>query len=274
MDFLKHRMRYSSPRDFIKHPKMISEASVLSSKIYNQTQKPVFMSQIKGDTLYLYFKGCCTWKDYISSIDTRSCRVMGDIMTIHNGYYDIYKNNENDIENTVLTTLENNHISHLVCCGHSAGGALSQITSIFLHGKIRSDEIKTHCYTFGSPKAGDDAFVNTVKAVTCSERYVRIEMYDDIVPILPIHSFFVHGGLPLILTEEMSNNKPIKGADFFIKYHTNIPEFINDMRHHDLLNTNDVMKMIESHRCENYVKGFAETFFKGCRFISVDKVCA
>jgi hypothetical protein len=253
---------------------MISEASILSSKIYNQKRKPLYMSQIKGDTLYLYFKGCCTWKDYISSIDTRSCKVMGDIMTIHNGYYDIYKNNENDIESTVLKALDNHPISHLVYCGHSAGGALSQITSIFLHGKIKSDEIKTHCYTFGTPKAGDDAFVSTVKAVTGSDQYVRVEMYDDIVPILPIHSFFVHGGLPLILTEERLNNKPIKGADFYIKYHTNIPEFINDMRHHDLFNTKDVLKMIESHRCENYVKGFAETFFKGCRFISIDKVCA
>ena len=274
MALFTHTMRYSSPRAFIKHPKVISDASILSAKIYHESHKPLYMSVIKEDVLYLYFKGCCTWRDYISSIDVRSCKIMGDVMTIHKGYYDIYKNNENDIENTVLTALEKHNISNLVCCGHSAGGALSQITSIFLHGKIRSNEIKTHCYTFGSPKAGDDGFVNTLQAVTGSERYVRVEMYDDIVPILPIHSFFVHGGLPIILTDKMSNNEPIKGADFYIKYHSNIPDFINDMRQHDLLNKNDVLKMIESHRCENYVQGFAETFFKGCRFISIDKVCA
>ena len=115
MALIQHRMRYSSPRILIKHPKNISDASILSAKIYHQSQKPLYMSVIKGDVLYLYFKGCGTWRDYISSIDVRSCKIMGDVMTIHNGYYDIYKNNENDIENTVLTALEKHNISNLVC---------------------------------------------------------------------------------------------------------------------------------------------------------------
>ena len=262
---LKHRLRYSSPRAFIKHPKKIYEASILSTRIYHEPSKPLCMSHVKGDVLYLYFKGCCSWKDYMSSIDVRCCKIMGDVMTIHNGYYDIYKSHEKDIENIVLTALDKHEISNVVCCGHSAGGALSQITSIFLHEKIRADEVKTHCYTFGSPKAGDNGFISALNSVTGDERYVRIEVYNDIVPILPIHSFFEHGGLPLILTEHRSKNLPIKGVDFFTKYHIDILEFIQDMRKNGLLNKDDVFKMIDSHRGETYQTGLIETFLKDVR---------
>jgi len=277
--------RYSSTRHLIKHPYQIREASVLCSRIYTVPRKPLFLTHMKGRVLYLYFKGCCTWKDYISSIDVRSCKVQGDLMTIHNGYYEIYKSHETDIENAILFALHKHDISDIVYCGHSAGGALSQISSVFLHEKIQARDIKGHCYTFGSPKAGDQCFVNAVEGGTGGNRYVRVEIYNDIVPILPIHTSFVHGGLPLILNthnpslncliNEEKELEACKGADFYTKYHKNTIDFLQDMRQNDLLNKDDITTMIDNHRCEAYVKGLNETFFNPkCCPISTDKVCA
>lgn len=283
--------RFSSPRHLIKHPYQIREASVLCSKIYNIPRKPLFSTHVKGRVLYLYFKGCCTWQDYISSIDVRLCKVEGDLMTIHNGYYEIYKSHEQDIENAIFFALHKHDISDVVYCGHSAGGALSQISSVFLHEKIQARDIKGHCYTFGAPKAGDKGFIDAVDGGTGRERYVRIENYNDIVPILPIHTSFVHGGLPLILNVhntisncqegnddsevETKKEMTVKGVDFYAKYHSNTFDFLQDMRQNDLLNKDDVLTMIDSHKCDAYINGLNHTFFndKFCSILT-DKVFA
>lgn len=273
--------RFSSPRHLINHPYQIRQASILCSKIYNLPRKPLFLTHVKGNVLYLYFKGCCKLQDYISSIDIRLCKVEGSMMTVHNGYYEIYKNHEREIENALFFTLHKHDISDIVYCGHSAGGALSQLSSVFLHEKIQARNIKVHCYTFGAPKTGDQCFIDAVKGGTGGDRYVRIENYNDIVPILPIHTSFVHGGLPLILNIHHTNcllnendiKNEVKGVNFYTKYHSNIFEFIQDMHQNNILNKDDVLTMINSHRCELYVKVLLDTFFnKNLCPILVDKV--
>jgi hypothetical protein len=249
---IKYVQRVSTPKNLINHHRLIYDSACLSRNIYHYHTRPIFCSKVKGKVLHVYFKGCSTWGDYAKSIDIRTCKIAGEMMIIHNGFFELFKRYENELDVKINRDLEHHEVSHIVFAGHSAGGVLSQIACLYVLGKIANNNIKGHCYTYGTPKSGDKHFMDAVQYVT-EGRFVRVETFNDIVPLIPVHPLFVHGGSPLILKETTK-----KGFDFFTKYHTETFDFVNDMRKNDLLNKNDISRMIEGHKCETYVKSLHE----------------
>lgn len=248
---IKYTQRVSTPKNLISHHRLIFDSACLSQSIYHYHTRPIFCSKVKGNVLHVFFKGCSTWGDYVKSIDIRTCKVAGETMHIHNGFFELFKRYENELNVKINRDLDRHNVSHIVFAGHSAGGVLSQIACLYFLGKIVR-HIEGHCYTYGTPKSGDKHFMDALQCMT-EGRFVRVETFNDIVPLIPVHPLFVHGGSPLILKGNTN-----KGADFFTKYHNETFEFVNDMRRNDLLNKKDISSMIEGHKCETYVNSLRE----------------
>lgn len=83
---------------------------------------------------------------------TKTCDSCGKI---HTGFSDAYDAVRQDIQ-SILNKPEHANLP-LFIAGHSLGGALATIATKKLQTKIAA------CYTFGSPRVGDDAWVCNVK---------------------------------------------------------------------------------------------------------------
>lgn len=90
---------------------------------------------------------------------------------IHTGFYNAYK----VVERDVSATVESLKGYALYVTGHSLGGALALIATRALN----SDNLAA-CYTFGSPKVGDEEFGSDIKPPI----YRVVNAYDP-VPITP-----------------------------------------------------------------------------------------
>ena len=90
---------------------------------------------------------------------------------IHDGFYRAYKCVETDINNAVGTLRD----FALYVTGHSLGGALALLATRALN----SDNLAS-CYTYGSPKVGNEEFGEDIKPPI----YRVVNAY-DIVPISP-----------------------------------------------------------------------------------------
>ncbi len=114
---------------------------------------------------------------------------------VHEGFYDAFKKlaaGEEGLDSAFKRVTEaSKGTIPIYIAGHSLGGALAQIaTAVFGCDQIAA------CYTFGSPRVGNNYFDLWVKPPS-----YRIENYADIVPQvpvfapqLPVPEFYRHSG--------------------------------------------------------------------------------
>lgn len=84
----------------------------------------------------------------------RKCETRG---MIHSGFYFAYMEIRKDIEETLLQSKYDN--KPLYITGHSLGGALATVATKFTYHKGGL----AACYTFGSPRVGNDEWINNIK---------------------------------------------------------------------------------------------------------------
>lgn len=127
------------------------------------------------DYLVLAFRGTETdsLRDIKADTDASiiKCETQG---MIHRGFYTAYNLIRQDIEIAIDTPELNK--KPLYITGHSLGGALATIATKFTHHKGGL----AACYTFGSPRVGNDDWINNIK--TPIHRIVNAA---DCVPMLP-----------------------------------------------------------------------------------------
>lgn len=89
-----------------------------------------------------------------SRADIRKCETRG---MIHSGFYFAYQHVRMQVEQTLLKP--ENAVKPLYITGHSLGGALASVATKFIHhpGGLAA------CYTFGSPRVGNDDWINNIK---------------------------------------------------------------------------------------------------------------
>jgi hypothetical protein len=103
---------------------------------------------------------------------------------VHCGFAGALKQIQAEIE-PVLRTLQ----ARTIFTGHSLGAALATLAaSLYTPDAL---------YTFGSPRVGDQAFVNTVKGIGTLRRYV--DCCDIVTRIPPEPLFYEHVGSPLYI---------------------------------------------------------------------------
>lgn len=205
--------------------------------------------QRNGSCVYVSFKGCSTITDFVSSVDIRSCRINGEKVGIHNGFCERHKSLKDEVWYGVLENCMSHNITDVVFTGHSAGGSLAQIGALF-SSDLMDDNIKLHCYTYGSPKVGDACFKDAIEEVVKDDKLVRIETFYDIVCLLPMQQGFQHVGKLLILGG--SQGKPASHDQFFHLYHNEYLEFVKELKVNNLMNKQSIIKMIDEHSCDSY----------------------
>ena len=252
----------------IKNYNKILRSCMLSKKIYSNVENKDILIERKGTCLYICFKGCSTLSDFITSVDIRNCRIHGEAVGIHNGFCERSKSLKSEVEYDILSNCMKHKITDVIFTGHSAGGSTAKIFSLFSYDSIGKD-IKLHCYTFGSPKTGDEYFRDAIEECL-RDNLLRIETYNDIVCLIPMQKRFQHVGKGLILENgkifnsnevltmsdivnyELNNQYDNNQMLFFCYYHNDYLEFVREIQDKGLLRKRQINRMINEHSCESY----------------------
>ena len=96
--------------------------------------------------------------------------------------------------------------------GHSLGGALA----VLLAATLFENGIDVHgLYTFGAPRVGNKQFAKALNERLDGKAHWRVVNRDDIVPHVPLESFFCHAGnRKLLLDDETISNSARDWNDF------------------------------------------------------------
>lgn len=173
----------------VSHATYINKCSdknfVITAKFENKgTHTQGLFGEAYGNTFVVAFRGSeetgiADWITDLKFIPT--IYPYGDSgdksMTVHSGFMGAYKSVREAVQKAVKSTPH----KQVVFTGHSLGGALAALaaldTAYNVPGKVVS------CYTYGSPKVGNDSFVkNYNKRVPNTYRCVN---GNDMVPSAP-----------------------------------------------------------------------------------------
>ena len=166
---------------------------------------------VKDDKSYavLAFRGTeQNWRDI--QTDIRARRIRTPKGKIHLGFKNAFASIEQDIKKS-LARVEG---IPLYITGHSLGGALATVATQILEWDSRFTDQIAACYTFGSPRVGNDEYDSSIKSV-----FYRIVNTTDIVTIVPLLLMgFVHVGDVRFLLRNMGEFKrgiPVSRRLFF-----------------------------------------------------------
>ena len=134
---MNNTLRTSICKEQIKSHNLLTHSCALSRRIYVDPHNKYTSIHRNKDALYVCFKGCSSWKDYMKSIDIRSCKIHGEMLGIHNGFCADFKNIREELFSRILSDCSKYHIKDVVFTGHSARGSVAQICSLFLHDIIQ-----------------------------------------------------------------------------------------------------------------------------------------
>lgn len=252
--------RRSMQLNTIQHPEKIIRSCMLSKQIYNNNKR--FSLHRHGSSLYVCFKGCTSKKDLISGMDIRKAKILGETIDVHNGFYQHYADLSKELDYNLLNICSQDDVYNIVFTGHSAGGCIGQIASVITKQKLlnEADSKKVHCISYGSPKLGNIDFKHMIENVL-AENLLRVETFNDIVCLLPMHASFQHAGNALILrngdfivTDEIES--------FYNYYYSDYLSFVQQLNSSNLLDKNSLSDMIDGHYSENYVKNIHKFFKK------------
>jgi len=152
---------------FIK--RIIKEETNTSCSIYK-----------KGKEIVITFEGTDSVRDLPFILNFSKDLVCveghnGSNVKIHRGFLKAYMSIHDDI----MEVLKRHKFDSIHCCGHSSGGALSEISVLFL--KNITDSISVH--TFASPRVGNHEASKLIFE-TCKD-FKRFVIKGDLVPHLP-----------------------------------------------------------------------------------------
>jgi triacylglycerol lipase len=119
--------------------------------------------------------------------------------------------------------------------GHSFGGALASLYAGML---ISNDHRVYGVYTFGSPRAGDETFVESLNNTVVGPHY-RVVNAGDIVVHLPPEPFYSHAGKRIILKRE---KRETSKQSWLLLQITAVKEFFRDVA--------DFMDITDNHRLD------------------------
>ena len=119
--------------------------------------------------------------------------------------------------------------------GHSFGGALASLYA----GMLISNDYRVYgVYTFGSPRAGDETFVESLNNTVVGPHY-RVVNAGDIVVHLPPEPFYSHAGKRIILKRD---KRETSKQSWLLLQITAVKEFFRDV--------GDFMDITDNHRLD------------------------
>jgi predicted lipase len=148
---------------YFKNPTTDAEASVLTSKDHT--------------IVYVVFRGSNSDIDWSYNRKFLSVPSEHGSMRLHRGFHMQWKSIEAQVVGYIRTIEENYRIEKIVLVGHSLGGALAYLSSVYLTHDFPN--VKFKIASFGGPVVGDARFARWVENNIDN---VRVVMENDPVP--------------------------------------------------------------------------------------------
>lgn len=166
--------------DFIKKELYDTDIKFIS----DETTDAQLYIWIKKNTCYITIRGTKGFRDILHDLSISSKQYKDNIY-IHNGFFRQFCAIKDDIDMFILNNIID--IENFVVAGHSLGGALAQIIAPYVSENYFK---KVTCHTFGSPRVGNDKFVEWFD-LNIKDNY-RVSNKSDIVSSIPIKYNFNH----------------------------------------------------------------------------------
>jgi len=192
----------------------------------------------KKNTIYVTFRGLHDTYDVFDAFNIRP-RKMKDGIVVHAGFADQFFSLEPHITKDIRNIVSCYPIERIVFAGHSMGGSMAALAAAF-YGMMYWN-IHITCHTLGAPMVGNINFVKWfAKSV---DECIRMEIEEDIVPLLPINDGFVHipNGVRLMTDGNIEN------------YYKSTLLTYSDLFNQVVLKR-DLAKVAENHLCERYIE--------------------
>ena len=116
------------------------------------------------------------------TLDTSLFPGVGSTVMVHTGFRDAHKKSATSVLSAVQTAISRYGAKKVTVVGHSLGGAIAHLSSIYLPLHLGSG-ISYKLVTYGAPRVGNQAFVDYVNSHVADRS--RIDNKRDLVPILP-----------------------------------------------------------------------------------------
>lgn len=167
-------------------------------------------------SLIIWFRGTESLKDIL--IDLNFFRTPLKLknndknVLVHQGFYNQFESVFTPLNKTINNYVLDykNRNQHLIFVGHSLGGALATISACYFSHVYPT--LKVSCITFGSPRVGNNHFVNAFNS-SVSESY-RFVNDNDPVPCLPSRLRYKHvNGCKWLYQDQILNET--KGWRFY-----------------------------------------------------------
>jgi len=140
---------------------------------------PIGFIAESGNTLYIIFRGTKTAKEWVNNLNpSLTQHPHPEFGNVHEGFLSIYL----DIRESLLDLPEIKQADNILMGGHSLGSAFASFALIDI--EIDLSKQVSALYTFGSPRMGDNAFVQVFNEKYENKSY-RIVNTADIVTTIP-----------------------------------------------------------------------------------------
>ena len=201
---------YNTNHNIIKQYKYLNE---YNKSFYITDKKDNYLSIItyNKNKINIAFRGTHNNNNLISNLYTSQKSFINNSIKVHAGYLNTYLSIREKIILIINNIIKYNKINGFVISGHSLGGCIASLCSIDLINYYKN-KYDIRCYTFGSPKIGNNNFVIYYNSkVKYSFRFVNNRDIFSLYPPLPIYK---HVG-NVIKLSNINNNFNFN----FIKYH-------------------------------------------------------
>lgn len=158
----------------------------------------------QNGTAYVTFRGTSSIQDVMA--DLRICQHnLKNKVKIHAGFFQQYTS----IEQELMQYLDSYDMEYdkIHVCGHSLGGALSQLACVFLARRYAHKKIC--CHTFGSPRVGNKHFVKAF-SMSVHQHYRCVNKEDFITMIPPRMKMWSHPNNMCICFDKNGKHTVIK----------------------------------------------------------------
>lgn len=232
-------LSYSNPEN-IKYKPILNDLLHTLSYIDNKETDAQCYIMNSQNTIYVCFRGTSTIKDAITDLCVMRKKFISNNIYVHKGFYNQFMSIKNNIENKISNIIKNNNTSIKKICftGHSLGGGLATLGSLYFKNKYNYLDVE--CFTFGSPRVGNTAFIKSFnEKIKTSYRISHNNDPIQYVPMSPLYHH-IHYSLCIMNNNEFVYKKPVKG------YY----RFFNTLKN---LNYSNI---VEPHHIKNYIEHF------------------
>ena len=132
-------------------------------------------------TLWIGFRGSSNIQNWINNVQfSFVCPYTSPTICVEKGFYTIYTNMYEDIHKVIEKYTQ--YTQCIIFTGHSLGGA---IATLFAYDMVKQNNKNIHVITFGSPRVGNEEFVQDFITMQDTNASYRITHKYDIVPHVP-----------------------------------------------------------------------------------------